>query len=256
MSLDLSQGALAALVAAAFGAGLVDAIAGGGGLITVPALLAVGMDPRVALATNKGQAVFGSSASFFRFLRHGQIDRGRTPWSFTAAALGSALGARLVLLLDPTVLRPLVLVLLVLASALAFVRRPEAATRARWVDRAPRLAALAVALVLGAYDGFFGPGTGTFLLLTYAYAFGDDLVAASGNAKVANFASNLTAFTAFALSGAIRWELALPMGAAQVAGAYVGTELAVKRGASLVRAVAVVISLALAVRVLWQMVHR
>jgi uncharacterized membrane protein YfcA len=243
------------LILAAFGAGLVDAIAGGGGLITVPALLAAGLDPRVALATNKGQAVFGSSASFFRFLRHGQIDRGRAPWSFVAAALGSVLGARLMMLLDPALLRPLVLVLLLVASGLAFVRKPEAASRAWWVERAPRLAAMAVALLLGAYDGFFGPGTGTFLLLAYAYAFGDDLVSASGNAKVANFASNLAAFVAFALSGAIRWEIALPMGAAQVAGAWVGTELAVKRGAGLVRGVAVAISLALAARVLWQMLR-
>ena len=241
------------LLLAAFGAGVVDAIAGGGGLITVPALLAVGMDPRAALATNKGQAVFGSSASFFRFLRHRQVDRGRAPWSFVAAAVGSVLGARLVLALDPAVLRPLVLVLLVVASALAFVRRPEAGGRAWWVERAPRLAALAVALLLGAYDGFFGPGTGTFLLLAYAYAFGDDLVSASGNAKVANFASNLASFAAFAASGAIRWEVALPMGAAQVTGAWVGTELAVKRGAGLVRGVAVAISLALAARILWQM---
>ena len=243
------------LILAAFGAGLVDSIAGGGGLITVPALLAAGLDPRVALATNKGQAVFGSSASFLRFLRHGQIDRARAPWSFAAAAVGSVLGARLVLRLDPALLRPLVLGLLLLASVLAFVSKPQTARRASWVARAPRLAALAVAFLLGSYDGFFGPGTGTFLLLAYAYAFGDDLVAASGNAKVANFASNLAAFTAFALGGAIRWEIALPMGAAQVAGAYVGTELAVKRGAGLVRAVAVTISLALAARILWQMLR-
>ncbi|MCS6900550.1 MAG: TSUP family transporter [Myxococcales bacterium] len=243
------------LLLAAFGAGVVDAIAGGGGLITVPALLTSGLDPQVALATNKGQAVFGSSASFLRFLRHGQVDRRRAPWSFAAATLGSVLGARLVLALDPAVLRPLVLLLLLLASALALVSKPEASTRARWVERVPRLAAVVIALLLGAYDGFFGPGTGTFLLLAYAYTFGDDLVSASGNAKVANFASNLAAFAAFAASGVIRWELALPMGAAQVAGAWVGTELAVHRGARLVRAVAVTISLALAARVLWQMLR-
>lgn len=243
------------LLLAGFVAGLVDSIAGGGGLITVPALLASGLDPRTALATNKGQAVFGSSASFVRFLRHGQIDRERAPWSFIAAALGSVIGARLVLHLDPSLLKPLVLVLLLVASGLAFVRKPEAAKKAVWVERWPRLIAVLVAVCLGLYDGFFGPGTGTFLLLIYAYAFGDDLVAASGNAKVANFASNLAAFTAFALSGAIQWKIALPMGAAQVAGAWVGTELAVKRGASLVRVVTVMISLALAGRLLFQMLR-
>lgn len=241
------------LVAAAFAAGLVDAIAGGGGLITVPALLTAGLDPSVALGTNKGQAVFGSSASFARFARHGQVDRARAPYSFVAAAAGSALGAMGVQRLDRSLLRPLVLGLLLVASLLAFLKKPEPRPASRWVAAAPALAAAAVALLIGAYDGFFGPGTGTFLLLAYAYFFGDDLVRASGNAKVANFASNLAAFAAFALGGVIRWEIALPMGVAQVLGAYVGTELAVKKGAGLVRAAAVTISLALAARVLWQM---
>lgn len=246
--------ALPWLVAAAFGAGLVDAIAGGGGILTVPALLAAGLDPRVALATNKGQAVWGASVSFGRFLRHGHVDRRRAPWSFVAAAAGSAAGARAVLLVRPELLRPVVLGLLVVASGLAFVRKPGAQGEgAWWVRAAPRASAVAVGLGLGAYDGFFGPGTGTFLLLVYAYAFGDGLVSASGNAKVANFASNLAAFGLFALTGAIRWELALPMGAAQVAGAWLGTELAVKRGAGLVRGAAVAVSLALAARVVWQM---
>ena len=247
---------LPGLVLAAFGAGVVDAIAGGGGILTVPALLATGLDPRVVLATNKGQAVWGASVSFGRFLRHGHIDRRRAPWSFVAAAAGSALGAKAVLLLRPELLRPLVLGLLLVASGLAFVRKPLAqGEAASWVKAAPRAAAVVVAVGLGAYDGFFGPGTGTFLLLIYAYVFGDDLVSASGNAKVANFASNLAAFTAFAIQGAIRWDLALPMGVAQVAGAWVGTELAVKRGAGLVRVAAVGVSLALAVRVVWQMTH-
>lgn len=249
------MGLIVFLVLAAFAAGMIDAIAGGGGLITVPALLAAGLDPRFALATNKGQAVFGSSASFVRFIRHGRIDRQRALVSFAPAMIGSLLGARMVLNFDPARLRPVVLVLLLLAAVFALFRRSGEPTRASWVDAAPRFAAVLVAFALGGYDGFFGPGTGTFLLLIYAYAFGDELVDASGNAKVANFASNLAAFTAFALSGAIRWDLALPMGAAQICGAYVGTELAVKRGAGLIRVMGVVISLALAARVAWQLTH-
>jgi uncharacterized protein len=244
-----------ALVLAAFLAGLVDAIAGGGGIITVPALLAAGLDPRIALGTNKGQAIFGASASFFRFARHGQIDRARAPFSLVSAALGSFVGARLVLLLDPALLRPAALVLLVVAAASAFVRRPTASSRNPLVDAWPRASAGLVGLVLGAYDGFFGPGTGTFLLLVYAYLFGDGLVAASGNAKVANFASNAAAFLLFSFSGAVRWDIALPMGAAQMVGAFVGTELAVKRGAGVVKGVAVAVSLALAGRILWQMLR-
>lgn len=244
---------IAALVLAGFFAGVVDAIAGGGGIISVPALLAAGLPPPVALATNKGQAIFGSSASFLRFARHGRLDRARAPLSFVAAAIGSLLGAFALQQIEPALLRPLVLGLLLLAASAAFIRRPSEGRRHRWVSAWPRLAALSIALVLGGYDGFFGPGTGTFLLLSYAYLFGDELVTASGNAKVANFASNLAAFCLFTLTGNVRWQIALPMGAAQMLGALVGTELAVKRGAGVVRAVAVAVSLALAARVAWQM---
>lgn len=245
---------IALLVFAAFAAGLVDAIAGGGGIVTVPALLATGLDPRVVLATNKGQAIFGSATSFVAFARGGHVDRARAPWTFVASLVGAFVGARLLLMLDPRVLRPVVIGLLLFAAAASFVRKPGQTTRAAWVVRAPVLAAIVIALPIGAYDGFFGPGTGTFFLLAYAYAFGDDLVSASGNAKVGNFASNLAAFLTFALSGTIRWDIALPMGIAQLAGAYVGTQLAVRRGAGLVRVVAVGVSLALAARVVWQMV--
>lgn len=246
---------LLALVVAAFAAGVVDSIAGGGGVITVPVLLSAGLDPRVMLATNKGQAIFGSTSALIAFARHGEIDRSRVPYSFVAAIVGALIGASLVLKIDPKLLRPIVLVLLIVAAATAFVRRPTKPTRWAIVDAAPSLAAVVVALVIGVYDGFFGPGTGTFLLLAYAIAFGDTLVRASGNAKVANMASNLAAFSLFALSGNIRWEIALPMGIAQVAGAQIGTRLAIQRGAGMVRAVAVTVSLCLAGRVAWQMMN-
>ena len=244
---------LALLVLAAFAAGLVDAIAGGGGILTVPALLAAGLDPRVALATNKGQAIFGSSASLFSFARHGMVDRARAPWSFLAAGCGAAIGAKLVLAVDPRELRPIVLALLVVAVASSFLKKPVAAGTPSAAAAWPRLLALGIALPIGTYDGFFGPGTGTFLLLAYAYLYGDGLVLASGNAKVANFASNLVSFAMFASTGLIRWDLALPMGVAQLAGALVGTRLAVRRGAGVVRGVAIAVSFALAVRVAWQM---
>lgn len=245
---------LLALVLAAFVAGLVDAIAGGGGLITLPALLAAGLSPHAALATNKGQSVFGSGASLWEFARRGGVHRARAPWAFTGAAAGALLGVRLVLVLDPTVLRPLVLVLLILAAGLAFARRPAPGSSAPATHRRPWLVAFASSFVIGAYDGFFGPGTGTFLILAYAYLFGDGLVSASANAKVANFASNLGAFVVFGLAGQVTWLVALPMGLAQALGAVLGTKLTLRKGAGLVRAAAVTVSLLLAARVAWQLV--
>jgi uncharacterized protein len=250
----MNRDVLFALILAAFAAGLVDAIAGGGGIITLPALLACGLDPRVALATNKGQAVFGSGSSVVAFARSGEVDRSRIWITFVVAGLASMAGARLVLLLDPKLLRPAVLVLLIGASCAAFVRKPGKQTGWKFALKRPWIVGGVVAGVIGSYDGFFGPGTGTFLILAYAYLFGDPLVRASGNAKVANFASNLGAFLLFAVAGSIRWDLALPMGAAQVAGALIGTRLTVKRGGNLVRVAAVTVSLLLAARVGWQLV--
>ncbi|MCC6647932.1 MAG: TSUP family transporter [Polyangiaceae bacterium] len=243
---------IALLVAAAFAAGLVDAIAGGGGILTVPALLAAGLPPVTALGTNKGQAVFGALTSAATFLRARRVDLRRAPVTFAAALAGSLLGARAVFLVDPAKMRAVVLGLLTLAAALSVLNKPATATPSK-VARAPLVAAAAVALPIGFYDGFFGPGTGTFFILVYAYAFGDDLVGASANSKIGNLASNLAAFSLFALSGAIRWDLALPMGAAQLLGASVGARLAVRRGARLVRALAIAVSLSLAARVAWQM---
>jgi uncharacterized membrane protein YfcA len=242
------------LILAAFAAGLVDAMAGGGGIITLPALLACGLDPRIALATNKGQAVFGAGSSVAMFARGGQVDRSRAAVSFLAAGGASIVGAKLVLLVDPRMLRPLVLALLLVAACAAFVRKPGEQRGWLAAQRYPGLVASAIAVAIGAYDGFFGPGTGTFLILAYAYVFGDPLVRASGNAKVANFASNLGAFVLFAFAGSIRWDLAIPMGVAQVAGAAIGTRLTLKRGSGLVKGAAVVVSLLLAARVVWQLI--
>lgn len=244
---------LAILTVAGFTAGLVDAIAGGGGLVTVPALLAVGLPPQAVLATNKGQAIFGSFTSFTLFLRSGRIDRSRLVPTFVMAALGSVLGASLVLRLDRRVLQPLIVVLLIVASLAVLVKKRDGDEPLPFVARAPRFWVGIIALVLGTYDGFFGPGTGTFLVVAFAFFFGDELVKASANAKVANFASNLAAFLLFCGSGAVLWRIALPMGLAQVLGAAVGTRLALTRGATLVRTLTVIMALAIALRLLWGM---
>ncbi len=247
---------LALLVVAGFVAGLVDAIAGGGGIITLPALMAAHLDPAVALATNKGQSVFGSVSSVIEFGRKGQVDLERAPWSFAFALAGAVLGARLVLRVNPAVLRPAVLALLVGVSLMTLVRKPTEGRRLSVVASYARASASALALVMGLYDGLFGPGTGTLLVLGYAYWFGDGLVRASANAKVANSASNLGAMMLFAASGAIRWDIALPMGLAQLAGAVLGTRLTIRAGAGIVRGAAIVVGLLLAARVGWEAIHR
>jgi uncharacterized membrane protein YfcA len=249
------------LCAVAFAAGVIDAIAGGGGLLTVPSLLLVTGTPRLALGTNKGQSVFGAFASLVSYHRAGRVNRSRAVPSFLAALAGSLVGVRLVLTLRPELLRPVVLGLLI-GVAIFFAARGTRARKAspdvarlRWkvAEDHPVFTAGAIGLVMGAYDGFFGPGTGAFLIVLFTTIFGDDLVEATANAKVANFASNLGSVVSFAAAGAIDFRLALPMAVAQATGGIVGARAALRGGERLIRAGVVVVTIALAVRIAWQM---
>ncbi len=244
---------IAALVAVALVAGTVDAIAGGGGLLTVPALLWAGLPPHLALGTNKGQSVFGSGAALARFSRSGLVDGARARITFPAGLAGSLAGAALVLVVPADRLRPIVVALLAFAAVFVGTRRGGPAP----VNGAPRPgatpAAAAIALAVGAYDGFFGPGTGTFLIVAFVALLGDGLARASASAKVVNFASNLAAVVLFAARGAVVWRIALPMAAAQLAGGWLGAHLAVRRGDALVRRVVVWVALALAAKLAWDM---
>ena len=242
---------LALFVVAAFAAGLVDSIAGGGGLVTVPILLASGLDPRIAMATNKGQAAFGAVSSFASFWARDGIDRKRAPIGFIFGFLGSLAGASALLLIRPEPLRPLFIVLLLLAAGfVAWPRKPTTGVPHRWA-----MAALpGIGLALGFYDGFFGPGVGTMLIVAFVMTFGDTLTRASGNAKVVNLASNLAALAIFAWRGTVLWKIALPMAAANACGAFVGARLAVKRGDKFVRVVVLIVVAAVVTKMTWQVV--
>jgi uncharacterized membrane protein YfcA len=248
-----------ALAGVAFLAGVIDAVAGGGGLLTLPALLvATGGGTQLALGTNKGQSVFGSLAALVSYHRAGHVDRRRALPSFAAALFGSLAGVRLVLALRPELLRPVVLALLV-GVALFFTlrgrRRADAPPARAWAlaEQHPIAMASAIGFVMGGYDGFFGPGVGTFLIALFVAVFGDDLGRATANAKVANFASNLGSVATFALAGLVDLRLALPMAAAQALGGVVGARAAIRGGERLVRAGVLCVTVALVVRLGWQM---
>lgn len=234
------------LVAASTFAGTVDAIAGGGGLVTVPALRLAGLPTEVALGTNKGQSVWGSCAAMIAFARAGRVDRAPAGYTFPLGFCGALAGASAVLAVPRELLDSIVIALLVGAAALLVVRKPS--RDADDPDRRRPLVAAALALAIGAYDGFFGPGTGTFLIVGFVALCGRSLVHASADAKVVNFASNFAAVVVFARAGTIRWDVALPMAAGQLIGGVVGARLALRGGARLVRVVVLVVSGALVVK--------
>ncbi|HYJ32942.1 MAG TPA: TSUP family transporter [Candidatus Binatia bacterium] len=231
-------------------AGAMDAVGGGGGLVTVPALLAAGLPPHLALGTNKGQSVFGSFAALSRYAHAGLVDRKAAGFAFPLAVAGSAGGVALALAIRPEVLRPLVLVLLVAAAVVVVSVRPSEERRAAAPsERRADWIWAGAALGIGAYDGFFGPGTGTFLILVLVTLLHRTLTRATADAKVVNFGSNLAAVALFASRGSVLWSLALPMAGAQLLGGFLGAHLAVRQGDRFIRAVVVLVVLGLVVKV-------
>jgi uncharacterized protein len=240
---------LLGLLAAGAVAGFIDAIAGGGGLITVPVLLLTGLPPHLVLGTNKGQSVFGSGMALKRFSRSTLLDRPRALVSVLPSLAGAAAGACLVSFLNPRILTPLIVVLLMAIAVFTLVQRPPHTFRPP-KTRSPALAAL-VAGSIAAYDGFFGPGTGTILIMAYVWLWHDSLDSASANAKVVNFLSNLASLAAFTWLGLVDLRLALPMGLGQLLGGYCGARLTIHAGPLLVRSLVTLVSLTLVARIVW-----
>lgn len=252
--MELTVTVRALLAGAAFLAGFVDAIAGGGGTITLPALLAAGLPPHLALGTNKGQSVFGSSTAAVRYARAGLIDGPQAKVAFPLGLVGSLAGAQLVLWVSPAALKPVVVgLLLAVAVFLAFRRSPKPG-QVRIPASRPALVAGAVALVIGAYDGFFGPGTGTFLIAAFVALLGRPMDRASADAKVVNFASNLAAVALFASRGVVLWSVAVPMAFAQAAGAWLGAHATIKSGEKLVRPMVLVVTAVLVAKLIRDLV--
>lgn len=245
-------GTVALLVAAALVAGWVDAVVGGGGLIQLPALL-LGLGPATAavhsLATNKSASICGTTTSAITYYRRVRPDL-RTALPMAAwALLGALAGAGLALVLPSSAIRPVVIVAL-LAVLVHTVRHPRlgAVTSLRHSGRRHHVTAGAIGFVIGVYDGAVGPGTGSFLVFALVSLVGYGFVEASAKAKIANVATNLGALVVFVPQGAVLWRLGLLMGLANVVGGYLGARTAVARGASFVRAVFVVVSAALLLR--------
>lgn len=237
--MTLSLGTLLILVSGAFFAGLVDSMAGGGGLISLPLLLACGIPPHLALGTNKVQSSSGTIFSTWRYLRSGSMHIPLALSSAGGALIGSYLGARAVLAIPSEDLSVIVLPLIVVVALITFLRKDfgsvsnyKFATVAKAVPQA-----VLIGLVIGFYDGFFGPGTGTFLAFAFVFFFGFSFVQATANAKVSNLASNIAAVVAFAFSSNVLWTAAIPMAAANIVGNLLGSGLAIKKGAVVIKPV-------------------
>jgi uncharacterized membrane protein YfcA len=231
-------------------AGFVDSIAGGGGLITLPVLLSFGLNPQAALGTNKLQASFGSGSATWHYARAGTVPLGDCVRGFVLTFLGAALGALAVQQVDPSFLRRAIPGMLV-AIAVYMLVKPQLGTK----DLHPRMARgwfdLLFGLGLGFYDGFLGPGTGTFWTMAFVLCLGFNLTRATGYTKVMNFASNLSSLGLFLLGGQVMFAAGLTMGAGQLLGARLGARMVVAQGAKFIRPVFLSVVLALTLKLLY-----
>lgn len=227
-----------------------DAIAGGGGLITVPALLACGLPPHVVLGTNKLQAVFGSGMAAWQYRQAGLVSARACARGILLAFAGAALGAATVRVVTADTLRRL-LPLLLLGVTVVVALRPGFGTAATRPRRSTTLLDRVAAPLLGFYDGFFGPGTGTFWTIVLVLWGGLELTRATARTKMMNFASNAGALVVFAVTGTIDVRTGLLMGCAQAAGAQIGARMAAARGQKFIRPIFLAVVVALTARLAW-----
>ena len=240
------------LVIAAGFAGFVDAVAGGGGLIQLPALL-IGLSEKpipMILGTNKVISVFGTSSAAANYFRSVKPDLKLTSYMALPAFIGSAFGARLASSFPTSIFRPLIILLLI-SVAIYTWRKPELGINEnlRFTNRRRHQIVVALGLTIGFYDGIFGPGTGTFLVFLLVGLVGYAFLKASATAKLVNIATNLGAIISFQLTGHIWWRLGLALAIANVGGALIGSRLAIRGGSPLVRKVFLLVTTILIAKV-------
>jgi uncharacterized membrane protein YfcA len=242
---------LAALCGFAFLAGFVDAVVGGGGLIQIPALFVLmpQLPPALLFGTNKFASVWGTLSAALQYARRVPLIWGTVLPAAAAALLFSFLGAQTVSLIQPAALRPLILLLLLAVLGYTLWKKDFGALHAPRPGRGQQLwFGLATGAVIGFYDGFFGPGTGSFLVFAFVGVFGFSFLAASASAKAVNVVTNLAALAYFGSHGDILYATALPMAACNVAGSLAGSHLALRRGSGFVRGLFIVVVGALIAR--------
>ncbi len=235
-----------------FLAGLVDSIAGGGGLISLPAYFLSGIPPHFAIGTNKLSSCIGTLVSAARYSKNKLVDWGLAVPSIIMALIGSAIGANLSLLVNENIMKYILLFILPVVAfyvlrGKSFIDKPDVKPISR--KNAYLIVSLA-SFIIGAYDGFYGPGTGTFLILVYTGFAKMDVTTASGNTKLVNLASNIAALVTFLLNGKIVFTLGIIAALFSVAGNYIGSGLVLKNGHKIIRPIILVVLTLLFIKVI------
>ena len=250
---SISLGMVVFLFIAGFVASFIDSVVGGGGLVTLPALLMTGLPITHVLGTNKLAASMGSITSMMSFIRSGKVKLSLVMWLFPLSFIGSMSGAYIVRYIPPEFMKPLVVILLVVVACYTLFKKDwgDVSTYGGLSKKTGILSGI-VAFTIGFYDGFFGPGTGSFLIFAFLL-IGFDFVTASGNAKVLNFASNIAAMLTFIYLGYVHLEYSLIMGVGMILGAIAGTKVAIEKGAAYVKPLFISMTVVLVGKQIWDL---
>lgn len=244
------------ICAAGFFAAMVDSIAGGGGLISLPAFLLVGVSPHFALGTNKFASSCASFTSSVKFIKSGKTDSKLLKFLIPFTLIGAIAGVQTVLIINQKYLYTMVLIMILAVGVYSlFSKTIGLEDNFNGLSNSKILIGILLAFTLGFYDGFFGPGTGSFLIFGLIKIFGFDFVRAGGNAKILNFVSNITSLILFAFHGQIAYLVGIPVALCMILGAKIGTEMVLSKGAKLMKPIFVTMSLAVAVKMLYNLIH-
>lgn len=236
-----------------FCASFMDAIGGGGGIISVPTYLLAGLPVHFALGTNKLSSCIGTVASTVRYVKNGCVDWLLGVPSIVLALVGAHFGTRLQLAVDETYLKLILLIVLPIIAVILLKKKSMPESRGSMNEWLRRAMVWSASLIIGTYDGFYGPGTGTFLLLIFCYLAKLDVRTASGNVKLVNLASNIGALATSLMAGKVLIPIGLLAAVFSISGQYLGAGLALKNGSKIVRPVILVVLLLLAGKVILEL---
>lgn len=239
-----------------FLAGFVDSIAGGGGLISLPAYFAIGIPPHLATGTNKCSSTFGSFFATIRYLKNGKVHLQSALSAASMALIGSYFGAIINLHLDEKYLKYILIIILPLNAYILF--RKKEFGKVNQTDKLTKnkiiLLSMISGFVIGTYDGFFGPGTGTFLIFCFSGIIGFDLITSSGNGKIVNFSSNIAALITFAVHGKIVYSIGIPAAIFGILGNWIGSGIALKKGSKIIKPMLFIVMGILLIKVIYDLI--
>lgn len=255
-SFEISAAMFAFIMFMVFLAGFVDASAGGGGIISLPSYVFAGLPAHLALGCNKFSSACGTTVSAFKFWRGGAADIRAAIFAAAGSFAGSAAGSNIALILADSTIRMMLIFILPCAAAVIFLKRNfgEGSASGAYTGHKADAFAFAIGLAIGAYDGLFGPGTGTFAIIAFCAVMKYDIRTASGNAKVLNLASNYASVITFALAGTIVYKIAIPAAICGIAGNYIGARCALDRGARFIRPMMLLVLALLMAKLIWDLV--